>query len=273
MPRISALVHTLNEENSIRACLETLKWVDEIVVVDMYSDDKTVEICHEYTDKIYFHERTGFVEPARKFGLEKTTGDWILVVDADERIPYPLSRILSQTAAENELDVVEIATKNFIFGKWIRNTGFFPDYHPRFFRRGSITTSNDVHTRFETTGRKTYLDPDMYHIVHFGYTDTTEFIEKMNRYTSFEVRKFIRQDKAFSVSRMLKSGFYEFRRRYVSKRGYRDGVHGLVISMFRAFYNSLIYIKYWEHLNSHQISVEQKYKKVERELLAEYQDK
>ena len=84
---ISILIHTLNEERNIRNCLETVKWADEIIIIDMYSDDRTVEITKEYTDKIFYHERMGYADPARQFGLEKATHEWVLQVDADELVP------------------------------------------------------------------------------------------------------------------------------------------------------------------------------------------
>ena len=93
---VSVLIHTLNEERNIRNCLETVIWAEEIIVVDMYSDDKTVEIAREYTDKIFYFERVGYVEPARKFALERATKPWILVVDADELVPRKLYEKLKE---------------------------------------------------------------------------------------------------------------------------------------------------------------------------------
>ena len=91
MAKISAVINTLNEESNIAFCLETLKWCDEIIVVDMQSEDRTVEIAANFTDKIYNFERVGYVEPARKFAVEQATGDWILLIDADELVPKQLA--------------------------------------------------------------------------------------------------------------------------------------------------------------------------------------
>ncbi|RLC48111.1 MAG: glycosyltransferase family 2 protein [Candidatus Cloacimonadota bacterium] len=274
MPKISALVHTFNEEENIRCCLQCLNWVDEIVIIDMYSDDRTVEICREFTDNIYYFERMGYVEPARKFGIEKTSGDWILIVDADERIPYSLSQTLLKIVKEDKVDVVEIPTKNYIFGKWLQYSGRYPDYHPRFFRRGYVIPSEDVHGNFKTKGKKIYLDKNNIknYIIHFRYIDVSQFIEKMNRYTTFEIEKMKKKDRKFTVMKMLKAGFYEFRRRYFSYKGYKDGVYGLIFSLFRGFYHFLIYVKYWEYLNSKKKHPVQKYKEIEQQLLKEYEN-
>jgi len=87
---VSVLVHTLNEEKNIRNCLDTLKWAEEIIIVDLFSDDRTVEVASEYTDRFFFHERMGYADPARQFGLEKASCNWILIVDADEQVPLKL---------------------------------------------------------------------------------------------------------------------------------------------------------------------------------------
>ncbi|MCD6364169.1 MAG: glycosyltransferase family 2 protein [Synergistetes bacterium] len=114
---ISAIVHTFNEEHNIRNCLESVKWADEIVIIDMYSEDKTVEIAREYTDKIYFFERKGYADPARQFGIDQASCKWILIVDADEMIPKRLSQRLKEIAEKDEADVVYIPRRNFLFGK------------------------------------------------------------------------------------------------------------------------------------------------------------
>lgn len=121
---ISVLIHTFNEERNIRNCLETVKWADEIIIVDMYSDDKTVEIAKEYTDKIYFFERVGYVEPARQFALEKSTHEWILVVDADELVPLKLKNKLFEIMEKDLADVVFIPRNNYFFGRLMQGTGW-----------------------------------------------------------------------------------------------------------------------------------------------------
>lgn len=273
MKKITAVIHTLNEENNIEACLQCLNWVDEIIVIDMYSDDKTVEICRKYTQNVFSFNRTGgFVEPAREYALSKTSGDWIVIVDADERIPLSLSVKLKKIAESDEYDYVEIPFKNFLFGKWMNYTGMYPDYHPRFFKKGKVTTSEKVHGKFKTSGKCLKLDQkdESNCVIHFGYTTIHQYIEKLNRYTNAEVDKFIQSDKKFTKMKMIMAGFYEFRRRYISKKGYKDGIHGLIVSLFRAFYHFLIYAKYWEHLNSKVEPTVKKYKSIEQSIINEY---
>src|SRR5450759_4249900 len=106
---ISVVINTLNEEANIAYALRSVRtWVDEIVVVDMHSDDRTREVAETYGARVYLHDRVGYVEPARRFALAKATGDWILILDADELIPPRLARRLSDIAAAGQADVVSI---------------------------------------------------------------------------------------------------------------------------------------------------------------------
>ena len=274
--RISAVVHTLNEENNIEACLKCLGWVDEIIVVDMHSDDRTVEICGKYTDKIHSFERTGgIVEPARAFGIGKAGGDWILIIDADERVPRALADRLREISEDPGCDVVEIPFRNYVFGKWMRHAGMYPDYHPRFFRKGKVEPSELVHGKFRTDGNVLRLDAadESNHIVHFGYSDCFQYVEKLNRYSTAELERFRASGRKFSKMNMIKAGFYEFRRRYISKKGYRDGVEGLIVSVCRGFYHFLVYAKYWEHLNAGSRKVDEAYGAIEREIIDGHEKK
>ncbi len=120
---ISVIVHTFNEERNIRNCLESVKWADEIVIIDMYSEDRTVEIARGYTDKIYFFERKGYADPARQFGVDQASFKWILVVAADEMVPKRLSQRLKEIVEKDEADVVYILRKNYFFGKLLEKEG------------------------------------------------------------------------------------------------------------------------------------------------------
>jgi len=275
MAKISAVIHTLNEEKNIRNCLECLHWVDEIVIIDMYSDDKTVEICREYTDKVIPFARMGYADPARRFGLEQTTGDWVLVVDADERITPALAAKLREIAEKDEFDVVEIPRKNYIFGKWIRYTGWYPDYLIRFFRRGFVLPAIQVHGQDEVKGRRTRLDAsnDELAIVHFNYVSCFQFIEKMNRYTTFEVEKMAgtgEEIKQFSVPKMLREALHEAKSRYISRKGYKDGIRGLFLSLFMGFYRLLAYAKYWEYVEYQKNKPEEIYAGIDEILKTEH---
>src|SRR5437868_3482373 len=138
--KISVFINTLNEAKRIRACLESVAWADEIIVVDMHSEDGTMAIAREYTDKVFSFERTGYCEPARKFAAEKTTGDWILNIDADEIITAPLKRELLRIAQEGKYDAVYLPRKNYFWGEEMRHAGCgtLQDRPLRFYRRTAV---------------------------------------------------------------------------------------------------------------------------------------
>jgi len=133
--KISAVINTRNESENIFDCLNSLKFCDEIVVVDMESTDNTKEIAKQFTDKVFDHPMVGYVEPARNFAISKAIGDWILVIDADERIPKTLAIKLEEIAEKNEIDYVRIPRQNLIFGQWVRHSRWWPDFNIRFFKK------------------------------------------------------------------------------------------------------------------------------------------
>ena len=170
MTEISVVVNTWNEEENIRRCLSSVKWADEIVVVDMHSTDKTVEIARKFGAKVFFHQYTGYVEPARNFALRCAQGKYILVLDADETTPATLARKLKKIAKENKFDFVRIPRKNIIFGKWIKHSRWWPDYNIRFFKKGKVTWSDKIHSVPLIRGKGKDLEAkEVNAIVHYHY--------------------------------------------------------------------------------------------------------
>jgi glycosyltransferase involved in cell wall biosynthesis len=189
---ISAVVNTWNEENYIRNCLSTLKWCDEIIVVDMRSTDRTREIAAEFTDQIILHEPMRYVEPARQFAVDQAKGEWILVLDADEMITPELAEVLKKSTQDGGLDILSIPRKNYMFGKWIKTAGWWPGYQIRFFRKGKLSFSDRIHSFPQTIGKVRILPAEeRYAIIHFNYTDAANFIERLNRYTSIEAENLV----------------------------------------------------------------------------------
>lgn len=275
MPMISAVINTRNEEQNIRFCLESLRWCDEIIVVDMESDDKTVDIAREYTDKIYSHEIVRAFDTARKFAVEKASGDWILLIDADELVKKLLSKRLRNIAANDESDIVYIPFKTYIMGAWIKHTGWWPDYHPRFFKRGTITFVENVHAYMNesSAAKKLYLPAEEINsIEHFAYRDSEHFITKLNRYTTIEARHMFDQGQRFSLFRMLAAGFRGFQVRYISQKGYKDGYRGFSLSLMMGFYRTLNYIKLWEYWQNKDLSVQDQYNALKETIIKEYSE-
>jgi glycosyltransferase involved in cell wall biosynthesis len=247
--KISVVINTLNEERNLPYALRSIhSWADEIVVVDMHSEDRTVEIAKQYGAKVYFHERIAAFDGARQFAIEQASNEWILVLDADELVPEPLSRTLIDIVASEQFDVVIIPWLNFLLGAPLMHTGWGPDQdkHSRLFKRNKLTTSAMIHEFMKPVDGARILelkyDQGMA-IVHFNYTDTTHFVEKLNRYTTVEAQQAHDRGERASVTAFIYKPLREFLNRYLRKGGFRDGWRGLFLSFAMAFYRVTILSK------------------------------
>jgi glycosyltransferase involved in cell wall biosynthesis len=273
VPTISAVINTLNEEANIKHCLNSLKWCDEVIVVDMQSDDATAEIAKGFTNKVFEFERVGYVEPARKFAAEKATSDWVLIVDADELVPPTLASILNDIATKDSADVVYIPFRTYMLGDWIKHTGWWPEYHPRFFKRGCIEFRNEIHSEFimKKGARKFFLPAKVQNAMeHFAYLDSEHFVSKLNRYTSIEAAHLHADAATFSTFKMFRSGISEFVTRYFKLGGFKDGRRGLFLSLMMVMYRVLIQIKLWEKYENECETISDKYLRLKEELVSKY---
>jgi len=274
-PRISAVIITRNEEQNIGACLSTVQWCDEIIVVDMESEDRTRELAGNYTDKIFSHKKVLAFDIARQYAVEKSTGEWILWIDADELLPVSLKETLLDVALHDKTDIVYMPRMNFIMGSWIRHTGWWPDYQTRFFKKGAITFIEKVHDflNISETARKLHLPADEKNaIVHFNYRDSGHFIEKLNRYTDIEAQRLFDDNTRFSLLRMFASALRETAVRFLYFRGYKDGYRGFFLSIMSGFYRMLTHIKLWEKWQNKNKSIQEQYGDLKDKIRREYTD-
>jgi glycosyltransferase involved in cell wall biosynthesis len=245
---ISAVINTRNEENNIEDCLKSLEFADEIIVVDMESTDSTKEIAHRYTDKIFDHKMVGYVEPARNFAISKATGNWVLIVDADERIPKTLAKKLIEITEGQDVDFVRIPRKNLIFGQWTQHSRWWPDYNVRFFRKGSVEWQNEIHSIPVTTGVGINLDADdTFAIEHLHYNTIDEYFDRALRYSSQQAKELINSGYKFDAKDLIAKPISEFISRFFAGEGYKDGLHGLVLAFLQFFSVMLVYLKVWQH--------------------------
>lgn len=246
--KISAVINTLNEEVNIRRAIESVKWADEVIVCDMYSDDETVKIAKDLGSKVIFHKRMEFVEPARNFAISKVVGDWILILDADEEISESLSKRLQELVRKGiSSDFVEIPRKNTIFGKWIRYSGWWPDYQIRFFKKGTVLWNDQIHSRPETKGVGLKLEPEeKWAILHRSYQTIGDFLDRMNRYTEVQAEELVKSGYKFKWQDLFEKPTSEFLSRFFVNQGFADGVHGLALSLLQAFSFLAVYLKVWE---------------------------
>lgn len=245
---ISAVINTYNEAEKLTDCLESVKdWVEEIVVVDMGSTDKTLEIAQKYKAKIFKHQLLPYVEPARNFALSQSKGDWILVLDPDERIPQTLVEQLKQIVEEGECDAVNIPRKNIIFGKWIRHTNWWPDRHVRFFKKGKVSWSEIIHQYPQVSGKILDLPAEEeLAIKHLNYDSINQFLERQNRYSEVASQNRFEAGERFSWKNFFWQPIRVFLQRFIRHTGFLEGFYGLALSSL-AFYARLSEeVKLWE---------------------------
>ncbi len=245
---ISVIVNTCNEEKYLERCLESLKWADEIVIIDMHSTDRSVEIAKKYTDKIFFHEKTISVLYARDFSLTKAQGDWILIMDPDEVIPAALADKLKEIANTNpEYVAVALPAAMVCFGKRLKYV--FPvQSKVRFFKKGFVSFPHKVHAHPVVKGDTYFLpEDDRYIFMHYVADNASRLVEKMNRYTTDEAKHMYKDDGIrFSLWNLLKKPIAEFYYRFFKGKGYKDGRVGFLFSVYMSIYRFKTYAKLWK---------------------------
>lgn len=277
-PRISVVINTLNEEARLPYALRSVRpWVDEIVVVDMRSDDRTVDVARSYGARVFDHERLGYADPARAFGIERSTGEWILILDADEVVPEPLSRALRAIARSGDADAVSIAWRNFLLGAPLAHTGWGPDQdrHVRFFRRGAITATPDLHDYLHlVSGARVDRLPaaDGLCVAHFNYADISQFIQKLDRYTTIEAAATLSAGGRGGPRRAIVAAAREAVGRLTRRGGVRDGWRGLYLSLLMGVYRLVTIAKVDElRHNGPRLEVEARYRSEAERLVAGYE--
>jgi glycosyltransferase involved in cell wall biosynthesis len=244
---ITVLIHTLNEEKNIRNCLECVKWAEDIVVVDMYSDDRTAEIAREYTERIYLHERLGYADPARRFGLQQANHEWVLVVDADELVPVILRDKLVELMELGQYDAVSVPHCNYFFGHAMQGTGWGPlqDKHVRFFRKPFMNYGSKVHgfAVLDTAARVYEIKDAACAFIHFNYITAEQFLEKLNRYTTIEAENAWSSGQPINRFQVIRRIIREITKRFIKQKGYRDGFQGFLLACLMAGYQASAALK------------------------------
>lgn len=246
---ISAVLVVKNEEKNLARALKSLAFVDEIVLVDMQSEDKTLEIAKKFNCKIYPAPKdSGYVEPARNFSVAKASGDWILVLDADEEISPALAKAIVASTQNSTADVYFIARSNIIFNQAIRHSGWWPDFQARLFKKGSLKWSEQIHVPPAITGRIEHLpaDPELA-ILHHNYKSVEDFVARANRYTTLAAGQSPAQP--INSADLVKTFSQEFFKRFFFDEGVKDGTHGMALALLQANYEVLIKLKQWQKMD------------------------
>lgn len=247
MNHLSVVIITKDEERDIGPCLESVKWADEIVVIDEFSRDQTVEICRRYTEKVFQKEWEGYAR-TKNFGIEKTSGQWILSLDADERVSSELRAEIKQVLEmDDSYDGYLIPMKFYFYGHWMRHGGLYPKRHLRLFRKGKGEFEERVvHEGVKVTGKIGCLREPMF---HYSYENLNDYLQKFNRYSTLDALNKVDKRKYGRCYPFLRLPG-EFILTYFIKQGFRDGFYGLLYSVLNAFYVFVKYMKLWETQNS-----------------------
>lgn len=241
---LSVTIITKNEEERIRACLESIAWAQEIVVVDAESTDRTVEIARTFTPKIFVRPWSGFADQ-KNFALAQATQPWILSLDADEQVtPELRGEIQAILEADGPFDGYYLPRKSFFLGRWIRYGTWFPDYQLRLFRRGwGIFRPVSVHEAVEVKGRLGHLAAPL---LHFSYESIGDFVERSNLYSTLAAQDLIRQGQRVSWLDLTFRPLGRFCSMYFLHRGFLDGSHGFLLAVLYSYYVFLRSAKVWE---------------------------
>ncbi|HVZ67426.1 MAG TPA: glycosyltransferase family 2 protein [Patescibacteria group bacterium] len=244
---LSVVITAYNEELNIKACLESLgDLADEIIVVDNSSVDKTEEIAKKYTKKVYKQKNDpSKIDIQKNYGFSKATGDWILSLDADERLTPDLSKeIKSVISGDSSLVGYWIPRKNIIFKKWIQSEMWWPDYQLRLFKKDfGKYDKNSVHKVITVSGETGKLTNPF---VHENYISVDQYLLKLINYTTIEADMLIDQGYTFNWLDSVRFPTNDFLKTFFLQKGYQDGLHGLVLSILQAFYMEVVFVKVWQ---------------------------
>lgn len=245
--KISVVVITLNEEKNIEDCLRSvLSVTDDIVVIDSGSTDRTVEIASRYASRVVFHPWQGD-GPQRQVGVQYVLNDWVLNLDADERLApgsdQLLLGLLDQAAA---YDAFYLNRKSFLHGKWVRRSGWNPDYIPRLFhKKKAFFSRRSVHTKIEAEN----IGYSGAEILHFPFENYSHMLRKLDSYSSTLAEEMVGKGRHIKSWQPLGHGLWMFFRVYFLKLGFRDGVDGAAIALTSALGSFMKYAKALEMQN------------------------
>jgi glycosyltransferase involved in cell wall biosynthesis len=243
-PRLSVAVVTRNEEERLRACLESVAWADEIVVVDAESEDKTVTIAREFTDHVVVRPWPGYAAQ-KNTALDLATGDWIVSLDADEVVSPELSAEIRRVIAANgPADGYAVPRRNIFWGRWVRHGGLYPDWQVRLFRRGrGRFVARAVHESVSVDGRVERLAG---HLEHRSYRDVSDFLARADRYATLAAEEAVAQGRGARVGDLVLRPLGRFVAMYVARRGFLDGWRGFLLATLYAYYVLIRSAKIWE---------------------------
>jgi glycosyltransferase involved in cell wall biosynthesis len=244
VPKLSVTVVAKNEATDLGAALASVAFADEIVVVDSHSTDETVTIARQYTDRVVIHDWLGHVEQ-KNYAASLASHDWILSLDADERVTPALAEEIRATLrADPPQAAFRIPRVTWHLGRWVRSTDWYPDPQDRLYdRRRARWTGRYVHEGLTKTGASGRLSGE---IQHYAYRDIADHLETIDRYTTLAARQMHEDGRRSGLLQLAGHPPLAFLRNYLARGGIRDGIPGFIISSMNAYYVFLKFAKLWE---------------------------
>jgi glycosyltransferase involved in cell wall biosynthesis len=247
VPKLSVTVVAKNEEADLGAALASVAWADEIVVVDSHSTDDTVAVARQHTERVFVHDWLGHVEQ-KNYAASLAAHDWILSLDADERVTPALATEIQALMAGTPADAAyRIPRVTFHLGAWIRSTDWYPDHQHRLYdRRAAKWTGRYVHEALTVNGRVGSLRGE---IEHYAYRDIADHLETINRYTTYAATQMFEDGRRAGLLQLAGHPPLAFLRNYIARGGIADGARGFIISSMNAYYVFLKFAKLWQLQN------------------------
>lgn len=230
---LSVIVITKNEQAHIRACLESVAWADEIIVVDSGSTDETTNICKELGAQVHVHDWAGFGAQKNR-ALNYATHDWVFSIDADERVTTEL-RAAIEAVLQKETGTCaayRISRRSSYCGRFMRHSGWYPDLIVRLFKRDAARFSNDlVHERLQVAGKIGVLEGEL---LHYAFEDLEEVLRKINHYSTAGAQMMQARGRQASLPGAVLRGLWSFVRSYFLRAGFLDGSEGFMLAVSNA---------------------------------------
>lgn len=244
-PKISACIIAFNEENIIGDCIRSLDFVDEVILIDSGSNDRTVEIAESLNAKVYFHFFEGHIEQ-KNYSLTLAKNDWIISLDADERVSDKLKEKIIDTFNKGpEFDGYKFPRKSFYIDKWINHSGWYPDRKLRLFKKSMAKWGGtNPHDRIILQGRIGFIEEDL---LHYSFSSLKSHINTINNFSAIMARNLYKEGKTrFLVFKLIFKPVWKIIEMYILQRGFLDGLHGFIIAVFSSFAVFARYAKLYE---------------------------
>ncbi len=248
---VGSAVVSFNEEKNLQPCLESAKWMDEIVVVDSFSTDRTIDIARKYTDKIFQRPWRGFGDQ-KNYAMDQVSTDWIFILDSDERISVELRAEIETVLSARSTDgpvAYYVPRHNYYFGSLVLHAGCYPDYQLRLFRRGiGHLDDAEPHNKFIFTGDSAYLSCPL---IHHTRPTLQNYLEKFSNFTTMAAQDRAKTKGYVRSTDLLFRPVFTFLKYFLVRQGYRDGMSGFLVSALASMYTFVKYAKVW-HMKQFQ---------------------